>query len=163
MSKTILYWGLASFVFYKVAFEIAFDNWGLGISVIAAALLSGMVAISVHYASYWYMMVYTKEAFKARVLKQEISLWDKIFGIFIVTATLNFVLGRLIIFGFSKTLNQHLGGVLWFEYYTDNHIVITVVCLLIAPIILNFGFSAYSIHTMTQNFIIQNKYDKVSS
>lgn len=104
-------WGVGAMIFFKVAMDAAFYK---DISIIGSALLALMVAATLFISAGFYAVKFGQH--QARVLLGTAS--NFLFAclpIWIVTVLSNIILGKLIVFGFSKKLNRDLGGDVFYD------------------------------------------------
>src|SRR5688572_7534866 len=106
MITLLALWGFISFIFFKIALDI-----GLGATVTTtyALLLGAMVAVSVFHGTRFYSIAAGKY-FAQLNIDQSQSYFTYTLNIWLVIATSNLLLGKMIAFGFSKELNRKLGG-----------------------------------------------------
>lgn len=104
-------WIVGSMVFYKVALDAAFVR---DVSIIAAAILGFMVTTSAHVSAWFYAIPFDRH--RARViLGTPSNFLVACLPIWVLTALSNIVLGKLIVFGFSKRLNTELGRDVFYD------------------------------------------------
>ena len=137
----LLFWILGSFIFFKVAFDAAFNN---DISIIASLLLSVMVGISIFYNSRFYAIQTGKHLARIK-FSQTTNFFGKAFLAYLVTALTNIAIGKAIVFGFSKKFNRELGYDLLFNSrYTEETFLFVI--LVIVPITLHFLIVLLGVH-----------------
>lgn len=138
-----LFWSLASFLYYKVAFAATFQS----ISIIAALLLALMVGIAIHYLTYWLALVQGRHL--ALVTLGRAQSFPK-FSVFILgmSALFAVIVGKLIIYGFSEKLSRLISGRdilydLGSSWKTEQ--ALTCMALLAAPLILHGMTCLYAV------------------
>ncbi|MCM2286837.1 MAG: hypothetical protein NDI81_18795 [Desulfobacula sp.] len=133
----LIVWGVLSFIYYKVALDAIFNYYG--ISIIAALLLGCMVSLLIFFSGQFYASKMGKHLAKIRLgLEKESNFWAHSLGIWFMTSLLFSVVGKLIIFGFSKKLNRKLGDELFFgggRYFDET---ITFLIIILIPLAINY-------------------------
>lgn len=100
----MFFWWIGSFIYFKVAFDLAFDK---DMAIIAAMLLAVMVCISAYYSAYFYAVKsgqHTAHIMFGKATNFLQSSW----WVWVITALINIAVGKAIVFGFSKKLNNEI-------------------------------------------------------
>ena len=113
MNRLLLFWGLGSFVFFKIVFDVSF--YREDVSVLAALLLGVMVSISVYVSTHFYATKMGVHIARIR-FKQPSNYLAQTIKIWLIAAISNIFLGKGIVFGFAKEFNRALGGDLLFRF-----------------------------------------------
>lgn len=146
MAGILFFWGLGSFLFFKVILDVSFYR---DTTVIAAILLGVMAAISVFACSYFFATKLGTHLARVR-LGQRSSFLGSAFFIWLLTALANISIGKAIVFGFSKNFNRELGGELLFRgrSYADEGFLFAA--LIAIPITFHFLTILFSVNTQTK-------------
>ncbi len=109
MRRVLFYWGIGSFIYFKVAFDIVFSRYSADMSVMAAMLLSIMVCISIACSTYLSTVKNDNDLplIHSRGNTHFLRLSPRVWGLL---AFANIALGKIIVFGFSKELNSAISG-----------------------------------------------------
>ncbi|MBL6957975.1 MAG: hypothetical protein ISR52_03270 [Rhodospirillales bacterium] len=102
----LLFWGVASFVFFNVCFEL---NYSSGITLFAAFLLAAMAAVTIFAATRFYEINMGRELVRLQP-GQKFSFLRISILFYLSSAAINAVLGKLMISGFAVKLNEELSG-----------------------------------------------------
>jgi hypothetical protein len=105
MEKTFLIISFLSFLYFKIAFEVVFL---VPLNIVAALLLGAMVGFTLKGFEYLH------SSGKVVDKTQHTSPWAY-FKTWALFSFSNIIVGKLLIFGFSTTINGHLGGILLFK------------------------------------------------
>lgn len=160
MLRIIFYWFIATFIYYKASFPVVF-GYGSGsssgeISIMASLLLAVMVAISIFHSTHHYL-IKQELALGAVASGQEQTFVKDSLRILSIFLTTNLILGKIIIYGFSKELNRIISGKsLLFKggYYAYEGFLFFIIVL--APLLLHYAMTAYTVHVQMQT-IKKNK------
>lgn len=146
MAGILFFWGLGSFVFFKVALDA---NFYRDISVVAAILLGVMIAISVFVSAFFYATRIGVHLARVRFGKPS-NFFGSALIVWLLTALANILVGKAIVFGFSKSFNGELGGELLFKSrsYTDEGLLF--VAFIAIPITIHFLTILFSANAQTK-------------
>ncbi|MDA0787680.1 MAG: hypothetical protein O3B37_15475 [Proteobacteria bacterium] len=146
MILVLILWGFLSFVFFKIGLDASF---GRDSTVIATMLLGVLVAASVFVTSFYYAARLGRHLALVR-MGQPTSLFFPMLATWGIAVAANIVVGKAIIFGFSKRLNRELGGDLLFDfgYRFDEGIIFAI--LVIIPITVHFLISLLDANRQTK-------------
>ena len=115
-------WTVGSMVFYKIAMDAAFNR---DISVVASAILGLMVASSVYISARFYVLPYGRHLARL-ALGTPSNFFLACVPIWVVSVLSNVILGKLVVFGFSKNLNYVFGRDVFFRFsyhYMDENYI----------------------------------------
>lgn len=134
-------WAFGAFLYFKIGLDFAFYR---EISVLGALLLGVMVGISAFAASYYYAVHMGTHLARVRFGGPS-SFFKAALKIWILMVIADIAVAKGIVFGFSKNLNNELGGDLLFRgrSYTDEGLLFSV--LVIVPITLHFVSVLYAV------------------
>lgn len=141
----LFFWLIGAFVYFKIGLDFAFYR---DVSIVGALLLAIMFGLSLLATSYMYATNMGKHLARIR-LNQDTQFYPLTLGVYAAAAAVNVVLGKMLVFGFSKNLNRELGNDLLFRfrYHTDETMVFAL--LIVAPITLHYILSMYGVHLKT--------------
>lgn len=110
-------WAVGSLIFFKVALDAGFSR---DVSIIGAALLGLMTAVSVLISARFYAAKLGRHQFR-KLYGDPPNFLLACFPVWAIATFSNIVLGKLIVFGFSKKLNGNLGGSVLLDYGRFSH------------------------------------------
>jgi hypothetical protein len=143
MNKNLCYWGIGAFIFFKAAFDAAFDSRE-SISIIAALLLAGMIATSVHILNSGYNFVVTRHITNAP-RDTLLSFWLPASKVLTICFFGVAIVGKIIIFAFSKRLNEAIYDEIYWDNlgYVDGWVI--YLCIIALPLIAHYLLLIYSL------------------
>jgi hypothetical protein len=137
---------VGSFIFYKVALDASFY---LDVTVIASLLMGVMTTTTVYASSSFYAT--QSGAYLARKrLGEGSGFFGPAFSIWVVTALVDVVLAKLLVFGFSKRLNANLGGSLFFSVSRIEETLLFS-AIVATPLVLHLVMVIYATNTHARN------------
>lgn len=136
MNKNLLYWGVGSFIYFKAAFDATFDDSD-SMSIMAAALFAGMVAASVHWLNGWYNLLVTRYV-ESVSLEKLSQYWLPNLIPLSVGLIVNLVAGKIILFAFSKKLNEAVHYDVYWSGYGDIEGWFLYLCIVLIPLIAHY-------------------------
>ncbi len=134
-----LVWGVASFVYFKVSLDASFRS---DVTVIAAALLGVLTAVTVYFSGFFYATKLGKHIARVRLGKAS-GFFGRALSVWVLGAVASSLMAKLLIFGFSKRLNRELGNdVLYDSYRVEEGLLFTA--LILVPLVLQLFLVVFS-------------------
>lgn len=133
-------WGFGAFIVYKTVMDAAFYP---DISIVAAFILGVITSASVFFGSGFYAA--RLGIYLARIrLGETPNLFGLMAPVFGVLALLNIVVGKIVVFGFSKEMNDYeLGGDVFFEFTDSVGEALVFSFIILIPLTANFASIIY--------------------
>jgi len=139
-----LVWGVASFVYFKVSLDASFRS---DVTVIAAALLGVLTAVTVYFSGFFYATKLGKHIARVRLGKAS-GFFGPALSVWVLGAVASSLMAKLLIFGFSKRLNRELGNdVLYDSYRVEEGLLFTA--LILVPLVLQLFLVVFSANAQT--------------
>jgi hypothetical protein len=139
MNKIILAWGFVTFLYFKIAFDAAFND---GIAIIASLLLAMITSGFVFFAS----GIYAAKLFRYNAVPGKVQatigeIVSKTVWPFVGLSVAYIIAARLIIFGFSKRLNREIRFLDYSDSIREEFIVFAIIMLI--PVALHYAMCIY--------------------
>ncbi len=145
----LVIWPFGAFLFYKVAFDMAYFH---DLTLVAAILLGVTAGVSILVSTNFHARAEGRYLARLR-FGADTRFLGPAFGVFAVNALAFAVLSRLIVFGFSKRLDAEIGDFMdMFGRYgssaREDYLLFLLICT--APLLVHFVMVAVGVHLQSR-------------